>query len=533
MATTQYIGARYVPIFANPAEWNNTRTYEPLTIVMHEGNSYTSRQYVPKGIDIADETFWALTGNYNAQVEAYRKDVIRVEGEVSEEVERAKAVEAALENTRNYKVLVCPDDFEGANDTEKFNAALAYAHENATGVCLKKRTYTITSPLTFYRGTYIEGNGATIVADGSFSLFLTTDDYSSHSVIKDLYIQGSYPTLETSIAFDYESYSSLFTNLEISGFYHAFYQRNTLERMANQTGNMYVNIHTRSCAKAFYFGNNDNTHNTDGYMSNITAYGLPALHIGSAAGWLINNMHVYGTVEGVTDPGVTPIYLRACGNTMLNNIYIEHYDVDRGIIAHVGRNVNISNVTMRTDDMKYAVQLQSGTSTTTARAVLTNFSLSGNDDIIFVGREHHYVMDVQASNVTCNKWYDEADVNYMTFKYGGFASKSGNNSYLFDKLITDKYSARLSGASVSITVPFTSNIDGILMVTSSHYGQGNPSDCYLGLFQAFKSKSYTKFFKIGGGDTITVESTVNDDDTITITATTTDTAARGELKLIV
>lgn len=69
----QYIGARYVPLFANPAEWNNTKTYEPLTIVLHEGNSYTSRQYVPTGIDINNNEYWALTGNYNAQVEAYRQ----------------------------------------------------------------------------------------------------------------------------------------------------------------------------------------------------------------------------------------------------------------------------------------------------------------------------------------------------------------------------------------------------------------------------------------------------------------------------
>lgn len=69
----QYIGARYVPLFANPAEWNNTKTYEPLTIVLHEGNSYTSRQYVPAGIDITNNEYWALTGNYNAQIEAYRK----------------------------------------------------------------------------------------------------------------------------------------------------------------------------------------------------------------------------------------------------------------------------------------------------------------------------------------------------------------------------------------------------------------------------------------------------------------------------
>ena len=83
MATNQYIGARYVPIFADPTDWNNTRTYEPLTIVIHDGNSYTSRQYVPKGIDISNDDFWALTGNYNAQIEAYRKDVLRLEGEVN------------------------------------------------------------------------------------------------------------------------------------------------------------------------------------------------------------------------------------------------------------------------------------------------------------------------------------------------------------------------------------------------------------------------------------------------------------------
>jgi hypothetical protein len=75
MATTQYIGSRYVPVFADPIDWDNTKAYEPLTIVTHEGNSYTSKQYVPTGIDIANMSYWALTGNYNAQIEQYRKEV--------------------------------------------------------------------------------------------------------------------------------------------------------------------------------------------------------------------------------------------------------------------------------------------------------------------------------------------------------------------------------------------------------------------------------------------------------------------------
>lgn len=80
--TTQYIGSRYVPMFADPAEWNSTRTYEPLTIVLHEGNSYTSRQFVPVGIDIGNADFWLETGNYNAQVEQYREEVKAVKNAV-------------------------------------------------------------------------------------------------------------------------------------------------------------------------------------------------------------------------------------------------------------------------------------------------------------------------------------------------------------------------------------------------------------------------------------------------------------------
>lgn len=71
----EYIGARYVPVMANPIEWDNGRGYEPLTIVIHEGNSYTSTQTVPPGIDISNTEFWALTGNYDAQIEQYRKEV--------------------------------------------------------------------------------------------------------------------------------------------------------------------------------------------------------------------------------------------------------------------------------------------------------------------------------------------------------------------------------------------------------------------------------------------------------------------------
>ena len=82
MAVTQYIGARYVPMLADPLEWSSANAYEPLTIVTYQGDSYTSRQMVPVGVPITNETFWVCTGNYNAQIEVYRQEVARIAGQL-------------------------------------------------------------------------------------------------------------------------------------------------------------------------------------------------------------------------------------------------------------------------------------------------------------------------------------------------------------------------------------------------------------------------------------------------------------------
>ena len=74
-APSMYVGARYVPKFADPIEWDIERGYESLTIVTYKGESYTSKCPVPPGIDIKNERYWALTGAYNAQVEEYKNQV--------------------------------------------------------------------------------------------------------------------------------------------------------------------------------------------------------------------------------------------------------------------------------------------------------------------------------------------------------------------------------------------------------------------------------------------------------------------------
>lgn len=76
-----YNGARYVPVIMG--EWSATVNYEPLMIVTSEGNSYTSKTFVPSGTPVSNTTYWAKTGDYNAQVEQYRKEVVNLSKQVN------------------------------------------------------------------------------------------------------------------------------------------------------------------------------------------------------------------------------------------------------------------------------------------------------------------------------------------------------------------------------------------------------------------------------------------------------------------
>lgn len=122
-----YVGHRYVPkVFG---EWDNTQIYEPLSIVQYQGASYTSRQYVPVGVELTNEDYWVVTGNYNAQVEQYRQDVRNMENDVSninDEVTTARNGEANLSdrlesdkqevNAQLAQIELNPLDFGVTND---------------------------------------------------------------------------------------------------------------------------------------------------------------------------------------------------------------------------------------------------------------------------------------------------------------------------------------------------------------------------------------------------------------------------------
>ena len=110
---SQYIGSRYVPIFADPIEWDNHRSYESLTIVTHDGESYTSKCNVGPGVDITNTRYWAKTGAYNAQVEQYKNEVkdlsSQVSGFASDNAEFREKIDQFTKDNAEMKNTVAED----------------------------------------------------------------------------------------------------------------------------------------------------------------------------------------------------------------------------------------------------------------------------------------------------------------------------------------------------------------------------------------------------------------------------------------
>lgn len=136
--TSMYIGARYVPIFADPVEWDDEREYEPLTIVTHNGDCYTSKCYVPKGAQLppypeGQTKYWVKTSDYNGQFADLKKTVLDL-SRLVEKFQKDNKDFTDLINGWNEKVIQWEKDMAAWGerlDTVESNVADLTASLNA------------------------------------------------------------------------------------------------------------------------------------------------------------------------------------------------------------------------------------------------------------------------------------------------------------------------------------------------------------------------------------------------------------------
>lgn len=92
----KFIGNRCIP--TPEGKWDKTKEYIGLSVVLDEktGDSYTSKKVVPAGTELTNKDYWALSGQYNAQMA-----LIKLQLEAMQNIpEGGTTADAALENIR-------------------------------------------------------------------------------------------------------------------------------------------------------------------------------------------------------------------------------------------------------------------------------------------------------------------------------------------------------------------------------------------------------------------------------------------------
>lgn len=70
----RYIGNRCIPM--PMGNWDKNKEYENLSVVLaSNGDSYTSKKNVPKGIELSNGEYWAISSRFNAQLETQKQRI--------------------------------------------------------------------------------------------------------------------------------------------------------------------------------------------------------------------------------------------------------------------------------------------------------------------------------------------------------------------------------------------------------------------------------------------------------------------------
>ena len=319
----QYVGARYVPKFASPVDWAPSTSYEALTIVTFNNASYTSKVPVPPtvGNPANNPQYWALTGNYNAQVEQYRQEAAnaaedaakasqaaakvgidltteiqnRTAADKKEAQDRTNALNALKEDLNSSKYYVTPEDFGGVGDgtTNDYNALQSAINSGKTVKLTDGKTYLTGTALTLRDYVDITGN-ASITSSAEYVI-------DQERVVHNLIFNNVTFTGKIKMCTFY------------SAMKHCVFNGDFSLINGDATGTLVENRLENSTFNGA-FTSDAGGKITDVFVSECNFKGTGNFDVGVSAGWSINNNHFYN------DGGIN---LGHTYNTNFSGNYIE------------------------------------------------------------------------------------------------------------------------------------------------------------------------------------------------------------------
>lgn len=159
----QYVGARYVPKIMG--EWNKALQYEALSVVTYMGNSFTSKVPVPANVEINNTDYWVNTGDYNAQVEEYRKVTLETKelaNNTNTDLQAFKKNQTNTNNDINNKIVSTTSALNKLKD-------VVFDGNTPSVITVAKsggRFHTINEAITFAKGYCSRKNRVTILISG-------------------------------------------------------------------------------------------------------------------------------------------------------------------------------------------------------------------------------------------------------------------------------------------------------------------------------------------------------------------------------
>ena len=318
----QYVGARYVPKFASPVEWAPSTSYEALTIVTFNNASYTSKVPVPPtvGNPANNPQYWALTGNYNAQVEQYRQETASYKTQVEQYRQETANYNAQVEQ---YRKDITNLEANLNKRPIKYYSELNTSLQNAVNICASKYTLFIDEDITV-NGTINIPSNSQIISNGHK---LTQTNYSAT------------PPLSPNI---FESYSK--ENIFVFGLK---FEQNGYGR--DNDGEQYTNsMKDYGCGIALANCNNvtiDHCYFEKCGGRSISGGRGAALWISNSTNVLITNNIVYLCLHGIMVDKWVNLTKATNGNITVTNNFIELCK-GNGIIfegTNDSYNINITN----------------------------------------------------------------------------------------------------------------------------------------------------------------------------------------------
>ena len=349
------------------------------------------------------------------------------------------------------------------DDTLAFQACVDFAHNNDVSVELNEKTYLLNSGVSIYTKTNINGNNGTLKSTADAPILKSTSPINSVHLNHINFVGADDSTKTSNNGLDIVPYYSSFENLSFTKLYYGIYLRTT-GASGSLVENRFTNLNIRECCGGLYLGEADNNKLTDGFLNNIVANTtdntIPAIYIGSSAGWNINEIHTYGVCS-------TGMYVKNGWRTNISNIYLESTATYSLYVDNMQLGVSLSNahIQCKTDTAIAIMQRNSSymplgeTSMFNVVNLITTAPVSSTANIvdavkISIVNHTHYGGGTKlvAADATVSKIVDSISVKNHKLTDDNNVKRLLYNNFIVNLFSTDTVEAS-SGVEKTLTIP--------------------------------------------------------------------------------